>query len=175
MISRAASRITRRLLTSIHIFCPALDNLGAAYERRGDPSRAEEVPLKALAINPDVGQSHVNLGHVFYQEGRCPEAGAQPEEGLKRAPDSASGYFLVRSTFFRLGELDKAVTNLKQALTLDPQGMPRAHLQVANLYLKQHEMTAASRELQAYLRPNPSDPQAPAIKEISGQRTAGQM
>jgi type IV pilus assembly protein PilF len=156
-------------------FYPALNNLGAAYERQGDHHHAEEVLVKAIAINPDDGQSHVNLGHVFYEEGRYPEACVQLEEGVKRTPNSASGYFLLGSTFFRLGELDKAVTNLKQALTLDPKGMPRAHLQLANLYLKQHEMTAASNELQAYLRANPSDPQAPAIKKMLASIAAGQM
>ena len=155
-------------------FYPAFNNLGAAYERQGDHRRAEEVLLKALAINPEDGQSHINLGHVFYEEGRYPEACAQLEDGVKRTPDSASGYFLLGSTFLRLGELDKAVTNLKQALTLDPQGMPRAYLQLANLYLKQHEMTAASAELQAYLRANPSDPQAPAIKKMLASIAANQ-
>jgi tetratricopeptide (TPR) repeat protein len=155
-------------------FYPALNNLGAAYEHQGDHRRAEEVLLKSLAINPDDGQSYINLGHVFYEEGRYPEARAQLEEGVKRTPDSASGYFLLGSTFLRLGELDKAATNLKQALTLDPKGMPRAHLQLANLYLKQHEMTAASSELQAYLRANPSDPQAPAIKKMLASIAANQ-
>jgi Tfp pilus assembly protein PilF len=155
-------------------FYPALNNLGAVYERLGDHRRAEEVLLKALAINSDDGQSHINLGHVFYEEGRYPEAREQLEEGVKRAPNSASGYFLLGSTFFRLGERDKAITNLKQALTLDPKGMPRAHLQLANLYLKQHEMTAASTELQAYLRANPSDPQAPAIKKMLASLAAHQ-
>jgi Tfp pilus assembly protein PilF len=44
--------------------------------------------------------------------------------------------------------------------------MPSAHLQLANLYLKRYEMAAASSELQACLRANPSDPQAPAIKKM---------
>ena len=52
--------------------------------------------------------------------------------------------------------------------------MPAVHLQLANLYLKQHEMTAASSELQAYLRANPSDPQAPAIKKMLASIAANQ-
>jgi Tfp pilus assembly protein PilF len=52
--------------------------------------------------------------------------------------------------------------------------MPSAHLQLANLYLKRYEMAAASSELQACLRANPSDPQAPAIKKMLASIAANQ-
>jgi len=48
------------------------------------------------------------------------------------------------------------------------------HLQLANRYLKQRELTAASSELQAYLRANPSDPQAPAIQKTLANIAANQ-
>jgi Tfp pilus assembly protein PilF len=47
--------------------------------------------------------------------------------------------------------------------------MPSAHLQLANLYLKRHQMAAASSELQAYLRANPSGPAGTGHQENAGQ------
>lgn len=47
----------------------------------------------------------------------------------------------------------------------DPN-LASAHLPLANLYLKRHATDAASEELQIYLRQNPDDPQAPAIKKM---------
>ncbi|PYV24861.1 MAG: hypothetical protein DMG27_11850, partial [Acidobacteria bacterium] len=55
---------------------------------------------------------------------------------------------------------------LKEAYSLDPTGMARARLELANLYLRRRDMAAASVELESYLDANPSDPQAPAIKKM---------
>ena len=145
---------------------PALNNLGAIYEREGDHARAEKVLLQALQINPSDGESYVNLGHVLYNEGRFPEAAARLEEALKRSPDSATAHFFLGSTYLKLGDLDRAESHLKQACTLDPRGMPAAHLQLANAYLRVHESTAAGQELEIYLKANPNDPQAPAIRQL---------
>lgn len=145
---------------------PALNNLGTAYERLGAHRQAEQVLLKALEINPNDGESYVNLGHVLYEEGRYAEARARLEEAVKRSPISATGLFFLGSTELKLGDLGSAELNLKQACKLDPNGMPAAHLQLANVYLREHDRAAAGRELESYLRANPNDPQAPAIRKL---------
>jgi Tfp pilus assembly protein PilF len=145
---------------------PALNNLGAIYEIEKDHKRAEEALRKALEIDPGDGEGYFNLGHVFYEEGRYAEALAQLQEGLKRSPNSAMGHFFLGSTYFKLGKLGQAESSLKRAASLDPQGMPKAHLQLANVYLQGRNLVAASQELETYLRANPSDPQAPAIHKL---------
>lgn len=147
-------------------FYPALNNLGAVYERQGDHARAEHVLLEALQIDPNDGESYVNLGHVLYEEGRYPDAAARLEEALKRSPDSATGHFFLGSTYLKLGNLDQAESNLKLACVLDPKGLPAAHLQLANAYLRANDPVAAGTELEAYLKANPNDPQAPAIRKL---------
>ena len=147
-------------------FYPALNNLGIIYERQKDHAQAEATFLKSLQINPDDAEAYFNLGHVFYEKGEYQAAIERLQEGLKRSPQSPIGHFFLGSAYLKLGDLDSAEPNLKQACAVDPTGMPSAHLQLANLYLKRHEMAAASTELQVYLRANPSDPQAPAIKKM---------
>jgi tetratricopeptide (TPR) repeat protein len=147
-------------------FYPALNNLGIIYTRQKDRPQAEAAFLKSLQINPDDAEAYINLGHLLYEEGNYQLAIERLQDGLKRSPQSPIGHFFLGSVYLKLGDLDNAEPNLKQACAVDPTGMPSAHLQLANLYLKRHEMTAASTELQAYLRANPSDPQAPAIKRM---------
>jgi tetratricopeptide (TPR) repeat protein len=143
-------------------FYPALNNLGALYERQKDHTQAETALLRSLEINADDAEAYINLGHVLYEEGKYRPAIERLQEGLQRSPESSMGHFFLGSAYLKLGDLDSAEPSLKHACSF---GMPSAHLQLANLYLKRHEMTAASAELQAYLKANPSDPQAPAIKK----------
>jgi tetratricopeptide (TPR) repeat protein len=147
-------------------FYPALNNLGVLYERQKDHAQAETALLRSLQINADDAEAYINLGHVLYEEGKYQPAIERLQEGLKRSPQSPMGHFFLGSAYLKLGDLASAEPNLKQACAVDPAGMPSAHLQLANLYLKEHEMAAASTELQAYLRANPSDPQAPAIRKM---------
>ena len=156
----------RKALRADAGYYPALNNLGALYERQGHHSQAEEVLAKAIASNPDDGEAYVNLGHSFYEEGRYRDAVAQLQEGLKRSPNSATGRFFLGSAQLKLGDVDQAQSNLKQACVLDPEGLPAAHLQLANVYLRAHDLQQAASELETYLQANPSDPQAPAIRRL---------
>jgi tetratricopeptide (TPR) repeat protein len=144
---------------------PALNDLGTIFERQKDHAQAEAAFVKSLTINPDDGEAYINLGHVLYEEGKYQPAIERLEQGLRHAPRSALGHFFLGSSYLRLGDLDKAEPNLKSASALDPASMARAHLQLANLYLRRGDTNAASAELENYLRANPSDPQAPAIRK----------
>ena len=147
-------------------FYPALNNMGAIALRRKEPSEAEGFFLKSLAVNPDDGEAYINLGHVLYEQAKYQPAMERLEEGLKRSPESSTGHFFLGSVYLKLGDLEKAEKDLKTACALDPAGMAPAHLQLANLYLRRHDMRAASAQLRAYLQANPSDPQGPAIKKL---------
>lgn len=147
-------------------FYPALNNMGTLFEHQGNHARANEAFLKAAAINPDDGEAYINLGHVLYEEGQFHDAVDRLNQGLQRSPQSAAGNFFLGSAYFKLHETEKAEPLLKNACVLDPQHMAPAHLQLANLYLQQHDYGAAKVQLQTYLQINPSAPQAPAIKKM---------
>jgi tetratricopeptide (TPR) repeat protein len=147
-------------------FYPALNNLGTVLEKQRDHAQAEAAFLKSLKINSDDAEAYINLGHVLYEEGKYGAAIERLEQGLQRFPRSAVAHFFLGSAYLRLGNLEKAEPNLKTASTLDPDRMAPAHLQLANLYLRRRDLTAASTELESYLQANPSDPRAPAIKKM---------
>lgn len=153
-------------------FYPALNNLGVLMEKQKNHAQAEEAFLKSLQINPEDAEAYLNLGHVLFEEGRYQPAIERLDEGLKRDPHSSMGYFLLGSSYLKIGEMEKAEHSLKHACSMDPHGMASAHLQLANLYLKRQDTTAASLELETYLKVNPLDPQAPAIKKTLANITA---
>lgn len=167
----AADHYRKALRIELNYY-PALNNLGALYERERRHAQAEEVLNLAILTNPDDGQAYINLGHSLYEEGRYPEASVRLEEGLKRSPNSATGRFFLGSAQLKLGDIAAAEANLKRASALDPQGLPAAHLQLANVYLKTRDLRQAAAELQTYLKANPSDPQAPAIRGLLASVTA---
>ena len=162
----AATRHYQKALNLDLGFYPALNNLGAIYVRQKEFVRAKEAFNQALKLNPDDSQAYLNMGHLLYEQGAYPEAIMQLEQGLERSPRSAVGRFFLGSAYLRTGGLDKAESNLKEACTLDPSGMAPAHLQLANLYLRRGDNSSARVELESYLRVNPSDPQAAAIKKM---------
>ncbi len=144
---------------------PALNNLGTVYLRQGNTARAKEAFEKSVELNPEDSEGYINLGHALYQEGQYPQAIERLEKGLKLSSRSGVGFFFRGSAYLKLNELDRAEADLRKATGLDPT-LGAAHLQLANLYLRRHENAAASSELEAYLRTNPSDPQAPSIKKM---------
>lgn len=147
-------------------FYPAWNNLGTIYLRQKDPARAKDSFEKVLRLNPDDAEAYINEGHAYYDENEYQKAVEFLEEGLKRSPQSALGHFFLGSANLKLEDYAKAETHLKKAYTLDPSHMSPARLQLANLYLKRHDLESAREELTSYLQANPRDPQAPAIKKM---------
>jgi tetratricopeptide (TPR) repeat protein len=156
----------RKAVTLDHDFYPALNNEGTLFERQKRHAEAAEAFSRVIELNPGDGEAYINLGHLLFEEGQYQAAVQQLEQGLKRSPNSATGNFFLGSTYFKLQDTAKAEPLLRRACELDPEHLPAAHLQLANLYLKRHESIAARIQLQTYLRQNPSDPQAPAIRRM---------
>jgi Tfp pilus assembly protein PilF len=163
---KAASSHYQKALRIDPDFYPALNNMGAIALRRKEPAEAESFFLRSLAVKPDDGEAYINLGHVSYEQGQYQQAIERIEEGLKRSPESSAGHFFLGSAYLRLGDLEKAEKELKAACALERTGMSKAHLQLANVYLRRRDMKTAGAELRDYLQANPSDPQGPAIKKL---------
>ena len=140
--------------------------MGTLFEQCRDDTLANEAFAKAREINPDDGEAYFNLGHVLYEEGQFRNAVEQLDQGLQHSPQSAVGNFFFGSAYYKLHEMEKAESLLKNECTLDPQHMAPNHLQLANLCLQRHDYGAAKVQLQTYLQINPSTPQAPAIKKM---------
>src|SRR5262245_50784627 len=71
----------------------AKNNLGFAYERRGDMANAYDLYVEALRLDPKVERARSNLVHAAIVLGRPvpPEAEAAPPTNAGASPEGAAG------------------------------------------------------------------------------------
>jgi tetratricopeptide (TPR) repeat protein len=71
------------------------NNIGNIFFSTGQRQKAIEAYHNALAINPDMVDSHFNLGYTYFYEGRLKEAAACFNEVLKRDPGNAKAVVMM--------------------------------------------------------------------------------
>jgi tetratricopeptide (TPR) repeat protein len=114
---------------------------------------------KAVALRPDFGPAHLNLGVVFVQRGRRAEGRQAFLEALRYAPRLTRAYYNLGVLELDDGHLDAAEALFKQALGLDPTHQA-SYVRLGSLYVKQQQFSAALPWLEQASRLNAHDPQA---------------
>jgi len=71
------------------------NNIGNIFFSTGNRPKAIEAYNNALALNPDMVDSHFNLGYTYFYEGRLKEAAACFREVLKRDPNNAKAIVMM--------------------------------------------------------------------------------
>jgi tetratricopeptide (TPR) repeat protein len=95
---------------------------------------------RAVAINANNTDALHNLGTVYYQLGRLPEARAQLEAALKLEPNDAKSHYTLGSIFVQEdpgaspGSLARAEEEFLAALKYDPN-LAVAHVGLTQVYL----------------------------------------
>jgi len=146
-------------------FYPAYNNLGSLYLRKADFAAARAQFEKAIQLNQSDAEARLNLANVLLMIHNYDGALQNVQEGLRRAPQSAFGYFLLGSIDKQIGKLPEAEHALRQALALDPQ-MSRIRLELVNIYLIQEKKIEAREELRGFLKDSPNDPLVPQAKAV---------
>ena len=80
--------------------------------------RAQENGLRAIEIDPRIPSAHVNLGLVFTDMGRYPEAVAECEAALKLDSVNVEALRTLASAYERNGKISEAEDVYKKALRL---------------------------------------------------------
>ena len=100
-----------------------------AAEKVGKIEVLEKNLRHLIEIKPDHAQAYNALGYTFADRGiRLQEARQLVEKAISLAPDDPFIMDSMGWVFYRLGEHDKAVEVLRQALTLRPDPEIAAHL-----------------------------------------------
>jgi tetratricopeptide (TPR) repeat protein len=100
-------------------------NLAAVYLRRGDLTGAAAAYRRGIAAAPD-WRTYDLLGGLEVQRGDLEEAGRCFAQAIAMNPSAASAYVHHALVLQRLGRLDEAAGQLRQALVADPRN-PDAH------------------------------------------------
>jgi len=116
-------------------FAYAYNNLGTVYFATGDRSRAEKYFKRAISMQDDAASFHINLGTLYFEKGKYQKGMAELRKGLmldpgvigrgegmalsqasSRGSSTEKSYFIAR-VYASMGDVDRAVENLKQALS----------------------------------------------------------
>lgn len=85
------------------------------------PAEAVDAYRRALALDPDMADAHVNLGRLHHLAGERGLAEAQYREAVGLAPDDPTPHFNLGVLLEEQGRRDEAVHAYEQALKRDPE------------------------------------------------------
>ena len=84
------------------------------------PERAREAYQRALDLDPDLPEAHVNLGRQLHLAGERGRAEPHYREAVRLAPDDPTPHFNLGVLLDELGRRDEAVHAYRQAVLRDP-------------------------------------------------------
>ncbi|HEY6867968.1 MAG TPA: tetratricopeptide repeat protein [Candidatus Eisenbacteria bacterium] len=84
------------------------------------PEQAREAYERALALDPNLPDAHVNLGRLFQLHGERGRAEPHYREAVRLSPDDPTPHFNLGVLLEELGRKDEAVHAYRQAILRDP-------------------------------------------------------
>jgi Tfp pilus assembly protein PilF len=98
----------------------ALNNLGNALARAGQPAEGLATLEAARRLEPENAAVHGNLGHVLDLMGRGAEAEAEMREALRLDPARNKVRYNLGNVLLRLGKTADAVAQYREAVRQEP-------------------------------------------------------
>jgi TolB-like protein/Tfp pilus assembly protein PilF len=119
-----------------------------------DYSRAEEYAGKALALAPDLAETHISLAYAEYDLGRFADAARKARRGIESNPNYVTARHFMAFYLLTAGRLTEALAENDRARQLDPFSFPVAFVRgVILMYL--HEYAQAAEQFAAAAEFNP--------------------
>jgi tetratricopeptide (TPR) repeat protein len=114
-----------------------------------DPAEAAEAYRRAIAIDPDHADAHVNLGRLLHESGDAAAAEPHYRAALETRPDDAIAAFDLGVALEDLGRPREALAAYEEAVRFDPENAD-AHFNAAALAERLGQSAAALRHLRTY-------------------------
>ena len=147
---REVDRPRRRALPNAEIAATnaawTLDSYAAVYQRRQCPDKAEELLVRAGAIDPKNVEPRARLAALYVGRKRLAEALALSDEIARLDPRSSSGPLIAGNVYDALGRADQAEADYRKAIDLAPE-QADAYRDLARLYLKTGRDPAEAKRL----------------------------
>jgi len=94
------------------LYVPVIDNLAAAYKKKGDLDNAIKYYKKSLSIYPEGDFALMNIGVIYTEKSEYKISNGFYSELIRLYPDNAEGYFGLGKNLFLLNEYESALENL---------------------------------------------------------------
>jgi DNA-binding transcriptional MerR regulator len=111
-----------------------------------EPERAIDAYEKALALEPELADAHVNIGRLLHMSGERGRAEPHYREAVKQDPDDPTPHYNLGVLLEELGRKDEAVLAYRQAILRDPD-FADAHCNLGLLLESAGNRTDAMRHL----------------------------
>lgn len=121
----------------------------------GDIEAAGECCRRAIDMQPDFCEAHVNLGHVYLSQGRHEDALGQYQAAVKLNPQHAAALSGFGNVLTTLGKHEEAVKAYQGAVRINPN-QPEAYYNLGNLKKAQKQYEEAVHYYQQAIRLNPN-------------------
>ena len=125
--------------------------LGNEWVERGNYDSAIAEFRKAVHLNPDWAENHLNLGRALFTVGRFPEAQQAFAMALRQTPNEWRGHVLMGITLARQNNMEGGLKELEIAAQLSPT-TAEVHYNIAVILAQQGKMDEAVKEYQETLR-----------------------
>ncbi len=120
-----------------------------------DPEKAVGYYKALLALYPDDAVTHHNLGWLYMQRGRLPEAIAEEKEAIRLDRKLVLAYVNLGAIYlYRMGEMGPAAPVYREILQIDPENA-WAHDALGWINLGRGELAAAQTEFERAVAANP--------------------
>jgi tetratricopeptide (TPR) repeat protein len=114
-----------------------------------DPAAAEEAYRRAVSLDPQFPDAHVNLGRLFHEKGDAASAEEHYRKALAARPDDATAAFDLGVALEDLGRDVEAIEAYENAVALDPDHAD-SYFNLAGACERLGRPAAAIRHLKTY-------------------------
>jgi Flp pilus assembly protein TadD len=118
------------------------EQLGLAWYRVKDNTKAMENYQKALQLNNTKAVTWSNLGIIYFEQGDYKKSLELYTKALSLDSNYADGYFNMGSTLGMLGRFDEAISSFKKCIFYDPENA-KAHEFIGLTYKNLHREAEA--------------------------------
>jgi len=115
---------------------------GAANIGLGRTHEAEQGFSRAIKLNPDYPDAHVNMGNMLQKQGKLDQAIAAYQRALAIKSDHPDACYNMGNAQAERGKLDEAIASYRRALALRPD-YAEAQFSIGNALQKQGRLDAA--------------------------------
>jgi len=122
------------------------NNLAVQYGKAKRYSLAKRQLIRALRLNPKLGDAMYNLGAICRDQGRLREANVWYANLLRLDPERDDAWLSAGNVFWRLKRYDLAEKAFRSLMECEPQDF-KAYVNLAGVYFDQKRYTDAEGQL----------------------------